>query len=74
MVSASGICLEIRESIFCHGMQPWEGERGNCKASQSGCKRALHPNRTYADVVSSSVCFPFVSPGVMIRKWETHME
>jgi len=74
MSSASGVCLGIRETISCVGMQTSEGKRKGCKVSRKGYKRVLHPKGTYADVVSSSVCFPFVSPGVMIGKWETHME
>jgi len=57
MSSASGVCLDIRESTSCAGMQMSEGERKGGKANRKGCKRSLHPNGTCADVVSSGVCF-----------------
>ena len=41
-------------------------KRKGCKARVKGCKRGLHPEGTYADTVSSGVCFSFVSPGVLI--------
>jgi len=44
------------------------------KARGEGCKRVLLLKGTDADVMSSGVCFPFVSLGVMIGKWETHRE
>jgi len=72
MASASGLCLGIRESISCTGMQTSEGKRKCCKASRKGYKTVLHPNGTCADVVSSGVCPPFVSPGVMIgNSWSS---
>jgi len=74
MVSASGVCLDVRESISCAGLQPSEGKRKGCKANRKGCKRGLNPKRTYAGVVRSGVCFPSVSPAVIMEEGETHVE
>jgi len=40
-----------------------KGKRKGHKASREGWKRVLHMKGTYADVVSSSDCFPFCQPG-----------
>ena len=61
------------ESISRVGMQPSEGKRKGCKESRKLCKRVLHPKGTYADVVTSVICFPFVSHRVMIENIETRM-
>ena len=48
MASALGVCLDVRESISCVGMQPSEWRRKCCKASRRGCIRVLHAKGTYA--------------------------
>ena len=66
--SASGVCLDVRESIYRARMQPSEGKWRGSKTSREGYKKGLHPKGTYVGAVGSGVCFPFVSPGVIIGK------
>jgi len=49
------------------GMPPSDRKRNGCKECRKCCKRVLHPQGTCVEVVSSGVCFPFVSPGVLTR-------
>ena len=74
MASASGVFLDVRGGVSYAGMQPSKGRRKGYKASRKGCKRVLHPKGTYTHIVSSSVRFPFVSPGVLTVEGKTHME
>ena len=74
MASASGVFLGVGESISYTETQPSEGRRKGCKANRKGCKMGLHPKGTHAYIVSSSVRFPFVSPGVLTGEGKTHME
>jgi len=63
--SAPGVFVE---SIYYAGMQLSDRKRKGCKEFWKGCKRVLHPEGTCVEVVSSSVCFPFISPIVLTRE------
>ena len=75
--SASGICLDVWEAF---PMQEYNDRKGSGTAAresgkkEKGCKRGLYRKETYADVVSSSVCFPFVSPEVLIGGGKSHIQ
>jgi len=48
-----------------------EGRKGKGGRDVEGF---LHPKGRYGHVVSSGVCFPCVSSGIMMKEGETHME